>query len=134
MGISLAIRPRIEASRRPLPIGYWKGSGLALMLDMVGGRFVGRSGNSSNQSGRTARNKLSQTFISFDLRLIDKDAAMAELVNQIIEFAQATNSLKSESVRIRVSELWRSDERIWLRASPVEPEVWEQIQRMSDEL
>jgi len=26
----------IEASKRPLPIGYWKGSGLALMLDMVG--------------------------------------------------------------------------------------------------
>ncbi|PYU68116.1 MAG: 3-dehydro-L-gulonate 2-dehydrogenase, partial [Acidobacteria bacterium] len=25
----------IEASRRPLPIGYWKGSGLALMLDLV---------------------------------------------------------------------------------------------------
>jgi len=24
----------IEASKRPLPIGYWKGSGLALMLDM----------------------------------------------------------------------------------------------------
>jgi len=23
----------IEASKRPLPIGYWKGSGLALMLD-----------------------------------------------------------------------------------------------------
>src|SRR5258708_40180215 len=27
----------IEASARPLPIGYWKGSGLALMLDLMAG-------------------------------------------------------------------------------------------------
>src|SRR6185369_8244775 len=25
----------IEASQRPLPIGYWKGSGLSLMLDLI---------------------------------------------------------------------------------------------------
>src|SRR6202165_5100698 len=31
----------IEASRRPLPIGYWKGSGLSLMLDMLAALLSG---------------------------------------------------------------------------------------------
>ena len=31
----------IAASHRPLPIEYWKGSGLALMLDMVAGILPG---------------------------------------------------------------------------------------------
>src|SRR5438309_6740917 len=31
----------IEKSNRPLPIGYWKGSGLALMLDLVAGILSG---------------------------------------------------------------------------------------------
>src|SRR5215472_1678017 len=31
----------IELSSRPLPIGYWKGSGLALMLDLMAGLFSG---------------------------------------------------------------------------------------------
>ena len=31
----------IEASQRPLPIGYWKGSGLAMMLDMIAALLSG---------------------------------------------------------------------------------------------
>lgn len=31
----------IERSLRPLPIGYWKGSGLSLMLDLVGAMMAG---------------------------------------------------------------------------------------------
>src|SRR5438552_2755568 len=34
-GLLTRDRAAIEASNRPLPIGYWKGSGLALMLDMI---------------------------------------------------------------------------------------------------
>ena len=31
----------IERSRRPLPIGYWKGSGLSLVLDMIAAMMAG---------------------------------------------------------------------------------------------
>jgi 3-dehydro-L-gulonate 2-dehydrogenase len=31
----------IEASQRPLPIGYWKGSGLAIVLDMIAAMLSG---------------------------------------------------------------------------------------------
>jgi len=124
----------IEASRRPLPIGYWKGSGLALMLDMLAAALSGGQATHQIKVDVLQETNLSQTFISFDLRLIDKDAATAELVNQIVEFAQATSSLRSESVRYpgqRTLEIRREN---LAEGIPVEPEVWEQIQRMSDEL
>jgi len=70
------------------------------MLDMLAAALSGVR-QLIKSKRRTARNKPIANIHSFDLRLIDKDAAMAELVNQIIEFAQATNSLKSESVRFR---------------------------------
>ena len=38
----------IEASQRPLPIGYWKGSGLAMMLDMLADLALRRSRHASN--------------------------------------------------------------------------------------
>ena len=31
----------IEASRRPLPIGFWKGSGLSVMLDLIAATLSG---------------------------------------------------------------------------------------------
>src|SRR6267143_3615369 len=74
----------IEASRRPLPIGYWKGSGLALMLDMLAAALSGGQATHQIKADVLQETNLSQTFISFDLHLIDKDAATAELVNQII--------------------------------------------------
>ena len=39
----------IEASNRPLPIGFWKGSGLALMLDLVAAMLSG--GKATHQIG-----------------------------------------------------------------------------------
>jgi 3-dehydro-L-gulonate 2-dehydrogenase len=56
----------ILASKRPLPIGFWKGSGLSLLLDLVaailsGGDSVGGIG------ARGAEYGLSQVFIAFDL-------------------------------------------------------------------
>ena len=35
MARSRAIVDTIEASGRPVPIGYWKGSGLSIMLDLL---------------------------------------------------------------------------------------------------
>ncbi len=47
----------IEASNRPLPIGFWKGSGLALMLDLVAAHVVGRKGHAPDCDGTGARER-----------------------------------------------------------------------------
>ncbi len=53
-------------SRRPLPIGFWKGSGLSLLLDLVGTILSGGEGVGAIGS-REAEYGLSQVFIAFDL-------------------------------------------------------------------
>ena len=56
----------ILASERPLPAGYWKGAGLALVLDLLaatlsGGRSTADIGHQGEEFG------LSQVFVAFDV-------------------------------------------------------------------
>jgi 3-dehydro-L-gulonate 2-dehydrogenase len=120
----------IEASRRPLPIGYWKGSGLALMLDILAALLSGGQATHQIKAEILQETGLSQTFLAFNLRSIDKDKASAELIKQIIEFVQRPDSSGAEQVRYpgqRTLEIRRQN---LAEGIPVEPEVWEQVQGM----
>src|SRR5438034_1918948 len=124
----------IEASRRPLPIGYWKGSGLALMLDMLAALLSGGQATHQIKPEILQETGLSQTFLAFDLRSIDKDKASAQLINRIIEFVQGPDSFAAEKVRYPGERTLAVRKQNLAEGIPVEPKVWEQVQRMSDEL
>jgi 3-dehydro-L-gulonate 2-dehydrogenase len=120
----------IEASRRPLPIGYWKGSGLALMLDMLAALLSGGQATHQTKAQILQETGLSQMFVAFDLPSIDKDTASGELIDQIIEFVQGPDALSAEKVRYpgqRTLEIRREN---LVEGIPVAPNVWEQVQRM----
>jgi 3-dehydro-L-gulonate 2-dehydrogenase len=78
----------IEASGRPLPIGYWKGSGLALMLDLVAGLLSGGQVTHQIAADPEQESKLSQVFIAFDLRSLNNSGTAAELTDQVIQHLQ----------------------------------------------
>lgn len=66
----------ILASLRPLPVGFWKGSGLSLLLDLMGtilsgGESVGGLGKRGEEYG------LSQVFIAFDPALAGSSGGAA---------------------------------------------------------
>ncbi len=72
----------IRASKRPLPIGYWKGSGLSLMLDILvaglsGGRSVAQITSTGQEYG------LSQFFLCIDAKGIDNN-----MLEEIIAFTK----------------------------------------------
>ena len=60
----------IEASGRPLPIGFWKGSGLALMLDMVAALLAGGRATHEIPAAPEQETGLSQVFLAFDVAAI----------------------------------------------------------------
>ena len=124
----------IEASRRPLPIGYWKGSGLALMLDMLAAILAGGQATHQVRADILQETGLSQMFLAFDLRSIDKNKANAELTNQIIEFVQGADGSSVGKVRYPGERTLEIRKQNLAEGIPVEPEVWEQVQRMSDKL
>lgn len=66
----------VLSSRRSMPIGFWKGSGLSLLLDLAatvlsGGDSVGEVGGRADERG------LSQVFMAFDLSRLSAGAVGA---------------------------------------------------------
>jgi len=74
----------IRASKRPLPIGYWKGSGLALLLDaaaslLSGGRTTAQISEQSDEIG------VSQVFIAMDVSSFADESVVDAIVRDFLE-------------------------------------------------
>lgn len=117
----------IETSGRPLPIGYWKGSGLAMMLDMLAALLSG--GNATHQIAPDSlkETRLSQVFLAFDPSLIDQASHNAQVVNQIIQFVQGAQDSSAEKVRYPGQRTLEIRKRNLAKGVPVEPQVWQRI-------
>ena len=82
----------ILASRRPMPIGYWKGSALAVMLDAAAALVSG--GQTSHQIGRQETEyAVSQVFIALNVTALDGVDHVEATVNALVEHLQATKPL-----------------------------------------
>ena len=89
----------IIESRRALPIGYWKGSGMALVLDTIATLISG--GQSTHEIARQGTEyAVSQVFIAVDAGSLMGEAVVNETVNAIIQdFHTSTPLDSSEGVR-----------------------------------
>ena len=73
----------ILAARRALPIGYWKGSALAVMLDAAATLLSG--GNSTVVIGQNSREAaVSQVFVAINAVALTGHAHWNEMADQII--------------------------------------------------
>jgi len=81
----------IRVSRRSLPIGYWKGSGLSIMLDMLAAGLSG--GKSVAQITKDGPEyAMSQFFLCFDAKSID-----VSTLEEIISFTREQDDSDSGS-------------------------------------
>jgi 3-dehydro-L-gulonate 2-dehydrogenase len=107
----------IEESFRALPIGYWKGSGLALMLDMVAALLAGGQATCQIAADPLLETGISQVFLTFDVSRFGP----TELADRIV--ASLGVRYPGEQVRrIRAENL--------ASGLPVEPAVWEELLKM----
>ena len=75
-----------EESMRILPTGYWKGSGMALVLDMAAAMLSGgRSGDQMDDEGRGSCTGCSQIFIAFDPYLFSSEKEVEEMLTRRID-------------------------------------------------
>ena len=76
----------IEESMRILPTGYWKGSGMALVLDMAAAMLSGgRSGDQMDDEGRGSCTGCNQIFIAFDPYLFSSEKEVEEMLTRRID-------------------------------------------------
>lgn len=127
---NLSIDPaEIEKTWRVLPIGYWKGSGFSILMDMIGAALA--EGNTTTDVGRLSSDEyaLTQVFICMDVQRLTPDSD--DYVNRIIEDIQ-----QSERVQASQPILYPSEKEQAIRAEnlkagiPVEDSVWSQIQSL----
>ncbi len=96
----LTVEPsEILNSMRALPIGYWKGSGLALVLDTMAAMISG--GQATHQIGKQkSEYAVSQVFIAINVTGMMGQAVLKETVEEIInDFHTAVPLDEDEKVR-----------------------------------
>jgi 3-dehydro-L-gulonate 2-dehydrogenase len=112
---------------RALPIGYWKGSGLSLMLDIFAASLSGGL-PTCEISQKEAECSLSQVFIAMSMKNLPARRNFQETINQII-----TDLKKSDPVVPGKEPRYPGENCVRLRNSnlkegiPVNKEVWDYI-------
>ena len=111
----------IEASHRPLPIGFWKGSGLALMLDMMAALLSGGRATHEIAAHPEQETGLSQVFIAVDRSRLDPSATTPGTVDAILEDLQ-TRYPGERTLETRRQNLEQG--------IPVEPSIFELVRSL----
>ncbi|MEJ7737503.1 MAG: 3-dehydro-L-gulonate 2-dehydrogenase [Chitinophagaceae bacterium] len=74
----------ILKTQKGLPVGYWKGAGLALVLDILAA--ILSAGNSTSQiTQKGMEYAVSQVFIAIDVSLLSNYSSIASSINEIID-------------------------------------------------
>ena len=118
-------------SERPLPIGYWKGSGLALVLDTMASVISG--GQATHEIGKQGSEyAVSQVYIAINATGMMGQAALDETVAAIIDdFHTATPLDENESVRYPGEGMLRTRQESLEKGVLVDEAQWQALLEMN---
>jgi 3-dehydro-L-gulonate 2-dehydrogenase len=111
----------IEESQRVLPVGYWKGAGLALVLDMIAAILAGGLATHQIPTEPEREIGVSQIFVAFDPAALGTRSAALEMADRIVASAgsrypgQRALELRAENRELGV---------------PVEEGVWREVREI----
>lgn len=117
----------IQATRRPLPIGYWKGSGLSLLLDLLATLLSG--GQSSYRIGLQGDEyAISQTHIAIDVAERGNAALVNQVVDEVIDDLHSAQPVDPDQpVRYPGQGALQTRRRHLAEGIPVEPTIWQAV-------
>jgi 3-dehydro-L-gulonate 2-dehydrogenase len=112
---------------RALPMGYWKGAGLSLLLDILaailsGGLPTHKIGNCNSEY------RVSQVFIAINIRDLSNYPSINDTVNQVIKNLKSSVPDKnSDGVRYPGESVAKIKETNLKNGIPVNNSIWEKI-------
>jgi 3-dehydro-L-gulonate 2-dehydrogenase len=120
----------VIATRRLIPVGYWKGSGLALLLDILS---VVLSGGKSTQE--ISREKmecgLSQVFIAIDSKRLPDQSSITKAVQEIIaDFHGAVPVDEKQKISFPGERVLATRKKNTTNGIPVQKKIWDIITRL----
>jgi len=118
----------IEASQRALPIGYWKGSGLSLVLDMLAAMLSGGLATHQIPLDPARESGLSQVFLAIDPSSVANPKELAQIADGVLNsLRQATPVDPDKPIRYPGEQTLQLREENLRLGVPVDPDIWKQI-------
>ncbi|MBB5338068.1 3-dehydro-L-gulonate 2-dehydrogenase [Tunturiibacter gelidoferens] len=118
----------IESSQRALPVGYWKGSGLSLVLDMLAAMISGGLATHQIPRDPLRESGLSQVFLAIDPTTIADPQELSQIADAILDsLHQATPADPGKPIRYPGQQTLQLREENLRLGVPVDPEIWHQL-------
>jgi len=120
----------IIKSKKALPIGYWKGSGLSMMLDMMasilsGGKSTADIGKQSGEYG------VSQFFMAINLKKTNQSEHATRIISELkSNLSEASPMDKNSTIRYPGQQVLRIREENKQKGIPVPESLWETINNL----
>jgi len=116
-------------SKRVLPVGYWKGAGLSLLLDIL--TAILSNGLSTHEiTERKMEYGLSQVFIAIDLQQLKNYKGIESCINNIItDYKQSTTEGENEII-FPGERVLKTREKNLKDGIPVMKKVWSEIESL----
>lgn len=117
----------ILETRRALPVGYWKGSGLSILLDVIAAVLSG--GLSTVEiSEKKAEYALSQVFIAISLEKLSNSQNIHETIDRIIrDLKDSVPAENGNEIRYPGENTVKVREENKRNGIPVNKDLWERI-------
>jgi len=117
----------ILETHQPLPIGFWKGSGLSLALDLIASTLAG--GRSTCQVGKLPyETELSQVFVAIDLSGFPDESKIKATISETLEDLRKSEPINpDQNVRYPGEGMLRTREENSRLGIPVEESVWNKV-------
>lgn len=117
----------ILESELATPMGYWKGSGLAILIDLLVATLSG--GSTTAEIGeREEEYGIAQLFIAFHLDRVSESAETRRVLQAVTSSLRETPPLREgESVSYPGERTWLRRQRNEREGIPIDPGIWERI-------
>jgi 3-dehydro-L-gulonate 2-dehydrogenase len=125
---NLSVSPNdIIESERLLPIGFWKGSGLSLMLDLIA-TVLSKGRSTAEISKGKSEYGVSQVFMCF--KPYD-DAQTQSLIEQIVNYTKTSGLEDAEhAIRYPGESTLKTQEESMKEGIVVDEEIWKKVQAL----
>ena len=118
----------IESTQRLLPVGYWKGSGLALVLDMMAAMLSLGTATHEIATDPLLEAGLSQVFVAMQPAALGDAERQEQIADAIVDALHACRPMEAgKPVRYPGENTLRLREENQRLGLPVEPAVWQEI-------
>jgi 3-dehydro-L-gulonate 2-dehydrogenase len=114
-------------SWRALPIGYWKGAGLSLLLDILA-TILSAGASTQKISKRDAEYGVSEVFIAFDIKKLHNFPAIDAAIQEIItDLKKSVPSDQVDDIRYPGEQILHTRRENLKEGIPVNEKLWNEI-------